>query len=576
MRMPDSLAEKILKESGAVSSERLLELKVEVKSTHVPLAELILHYGLMSEEELALAFASELNVPYLKLSSAGLRPVHLRMLPEHISRRYRVVVFDVKPDNTRLVASDAQIPPSAQTILTKTLGPNYELHITTPGDLHAALDAYRQHGLISRESNRSTSQVTQDDPKVLSSINYILEQAILSHATSVHIEPKADLISVRFRIDGVLRQAHKLPAQVSTAINNRLKAMANLTGIAPQEGQFKVDSHHQVYRVEVLTLPVVDGEKITLNLFNESLKAPTLRELGLWGNNLENTHNGLIASHGLVLVAGPRGAGKATSLYGLLESLRVNNLNVLTIEDKLSFRLPSVSQLELGPRLQNYETALNAALKQDPEILLIDKVLSPIVADALIHLSTSSLVLAGVSSGGLLDSVAQLERFGIEPFRLAHAVRLALSVRVVRKLCDQCKQPVHPTNEVLKNLVKELGVSNIGGIKALHQLEKQAANEDLSNLKKTDLSSTDTSIKRLWRAKEDGCAHCGYTGYKGRVGLQEVLNMTDEIKAKLAASASASDIQKVALKSGFIPLRVDGLVKALRGLTSIEEVLSIL
>ena len=577
MQMSDSLAEQILKNSGAVSTDRLLELKAEVKTTHVPLAELILHYGILTEEELTRALAETLNLPFVNLAGVELRPVHLRSLPEHLSRRYRVVVFDIEPDNTKLVASDALLPLGSLSVINKALDSNYRLHIATPSNLHHALDLYRQHDLSTHAQPKFNQNVhvPSENPKVLESIHHILEQAIARNANSVHIEPRGDILSVRFRIDGSLREAYKLPVRLAPAINERFKLMAGMSG-PMSEGHFKVESHNTIYRVEVLTLPVIDGEKLTLNLHNESARIPNLEELGLWGSNLTTAEHALTLKRGLVILTGPRDEGKTVSLYSMLSSTHLGSLNALTIEDKPSFKLSHVSQIVLGPKLPSYELALKSSLKQNPEILLLDKVLSPFIAEAAADLSLNCLVLAGINAADPFKALLHMEGYGVEPFRLAHASPMVMSTRLVRKLCTECKESVHPTNDALKSLMKTLAVSSIGGVKALHRLEKQAAHEGMNSGTKIELSSSETSISRLWQAKKGGCSHCDYTGYKGRVGLQAVLDLSTTIKAKIAARASQEDLIKLALKEGYIPLSIDGLVKALRGLTSIEEVQKVL
>ncbi len=567
MRMSDSLAEKILQDAG-VSNARILELKAEVKASHLPLAELILHYGTLDESTLTKAYAQAVNLPFISLPLSELDAAHLAVLPHQMAHRYRVVVFSIDKANKKLVASDALLMPGAAEVLAKTIGENYSLHITPPSHLHSALAMMPPGQLRTHPAITSKSYSEAD---ILSTVHHILEQAITANATSIHIEPKQDALSVRFRLNGRLKEVHKLPYGSLNMIANRLKSMAG------SQGQFRISSRHHIYRVELLSLPLIDGEKLTLNLFSENGQIPKLNSLGIYGTNLAAVEHSLTNKHGLVIVASPKRHGKNTALYSLLDKLSIANLNVLTIEDKVSYRVSGASQMELNSNLPTYEAALSLVKRNDPDVLLIDNIASPSVADELIGMSAHCLVLAGVHSPSALESLRVISALGVEPFRLAHVSRLTMATRVARRLCDDCKVVVHPTNQALKSLLMTLGVGEYGGIKALHRLEKIAANEKISSLKSNDLSTSETSLHRLWEASKNGCARCDYSGFKGQIGIQEILEIDQVIAAKLAAGESQANISKIAIKNNiFIPLGIDGLVKALRGLTTLDEVLSCL
>jgi type IV pilus assembly protein PilB len=578
--MSDSLAEKFLRDSKSVSEAEIKDLKAELKATHIPLSELILRHNILSEEKLAKSYAAELGLPYVRLAVSNLEPVHLRLMPENISRRYRAVVFDVKPDDTKLVATDNQLPSEVTKLLSKLLGDNYELFLSSPSQVHSALDVYRQLGVHHSDIVNSTVEDNPverpDDPRIYKTVYHVIDQAIDRGASVIHIEPREDVIVVRFRIDGHLKEAYKIPIAVLAPLVTRIKLLA---GLRPdinlsQSGRFRVESHNSTFSLDVVTLPMADGEKITLSIKNESLTPPTLPDIGFWGHNLKLANHVMTKRRGLILLSGPRDSGKTTMLYSLLSILDIGRVNATSIEDRLSFRVRGVNQIELGPSLPNYETAIESSLKQDPEILLVNEIISPMSANLVVNAAGNCLVLSSINGISSFGALLAIGRLGVQPYALAHNTQLVISSRLVRKLCEHCKKPVHPTTETMRGLVKVLGLANYGSIKDLHNLEKQAANDGLGGLEKTDLSTSETGIKRLWQANEHGCVHCDYSGFRGRTTIEEVLELTDDIKAKLSAGTDFSEIHKLAVKFGFIPLGIDGLVKALRGLTSIEEILA--
>ena len=260
----------------------MLELKAELKATHTPLQDLIIAHRLLSEEDLTRLYAKELNLPFVRLSVSELSPEYLRLLPEHMARRYKAVVFDVQPGDTKLVATDNPNDVAVNDLLRKILGENYKLFMATPSHLHSALDAYRRHNITHPESLvkdlHQTSIKSQEDPRIFQTVHFLIEQAVSRHATAIHIEPRENIVVVRFRISGSLSEAYKLPRNVLEPIVSRLKLLSgsNLSQAVSLEGRFRIESHESIYTISMTTLPVIDGEKVVLRLHNESASAPSL------------------------------------------------------------------------------------------------------------------------------------------------------------------------------------------------------------------------------------------------------------------------------------------------------------
>lgn len=573
MRMSDNLAEKILRDSHLISPVQLNELKAEVRATHVPLADLALSRQVISEEQFTKAFAEELELPFAKLPLSDLPPAYLRLLPERIARRYRAIVFDVADNDTKSVAIDSPLSPEVSEMLPKLLGDNYKLFIAPSSHIHSALDTYRHLNVNHSEVvNRTVEQPgveIKDNPAIYKTLHYIIEKAIENRASVIHIEPSDQFVLVRFRVNGQLKLAYKLPIALLSPLVNRIKLASGLiSGLKIiQEGRFRLESQGQTYSVDAFILPLADGEKATLQLHNESAVPLPLAKTGLWGKQLEVIEHSLTARNGLVIVTGPKDSDKTATLYSLLTELGVADLNTFTVENRQSYKVAGASQIEVGAGTPTYDQALTACLKQDPEVVLAGESLNHLNLAKLADASENCLILTSANSSDSLSCLNELSQFGVPLHLLAYRTNLIIGQRLVRHLCNHCKQAVHPTNDTLKQLVQIL-TSAGHNIKALHSLEQQARNGRTG-----DLSTTATGIQRLWQVSSKGCVHCNYTGFSGRLAIYEVLELTDDIKAKLVAG-QIEQARKLAVKSGFIPISIDGLVKALIGQTTIQEVLN--
>jgi type IV pilus assembly protein PilB len=592
VRIPDSLVEKLLKSSGKATDEQLKALKEREKTDKKPLQDLALKENLLNEKELTKLYADEIDIPLVELVAKDIKKDVLKSLPERIARQYHAVVFDEDTDGIKLVAMEDPDDIQAINFLHKQLGDNIRIYITTATLLQAALDQYRGDNISSEltqvmageEADQEASdEVSEDDlaedSPIAQSVNLIIEYGVKAGASDIHIEPREEYVIVRYRIDGLLREANKLPRKTLGALVSRIKILSNLKideHRAPQDGRFKVQVGGLVYALRVSTLPIVDGEKVVMRILNESTKAASLEELGFWGTAKETVEHAIVQPHGMILVTGPTGSGKSTTLFSVLSMLNSPTTNISTVEDPVEYRIPGVNQTQVNPVAgMTFTNGLRALLRQDPNIIMVGEIRDKETAELGVQAAlTGHLVFSTLHTNNAATCLPRLLDMGIEPFLIASTVRAVVGQRLVRRLCVNCREEFSPTETDLKQLTKTFGLDKAETMKRLHDYEVQAKEGNIGkNIK--DLGSTETKIATLWKAHIDGCAACNHTGYKGRIGIYEVLHNSETIQTLIVGNATSDKIQTAAIEQGMLTMQLDGLVKALRAETTIEEILRV-
>ena len=414
------------------------------------------------------------------------------------------------------------------------------------------------------------------DKQVAETLVMLVQHAVARGASDVHIEPHDRFVLVRFRIDGALRGVHKLPRAALPALLAQLKTLAHLQAEetnAPQEGAYDLTVDDKHVDVHVSTMPVIGGEKVVLHLNLEQGKPQPLEELGFWGAGLRALQDVLAHPHGLVVVAGPRHSGRASTLFSLLSALNSPMLSIATVEAHPKHRLPGVSQTYLAGGMSHL-SGLQAALKQDPNIIMVADVPDSATTSLAVHAATTGhLILAGVHADSAITAMLRLRATGVEPFLLASAFKAAVGQRLVRTLCTNCRERYSLSKEEQAELAQRFGITTAAAYKRVHELERALAPDIFGDVKQ--LSSTPTAITSLWRANSTGCDTCERTGYNGRTAITEVLPASEAVQKALLARElpTVSALQAIAVKEGFVPMALDGLAKALRGETTVGEVL---
>ena len=592
MRIPDSLVEKLLKNSGKVTDEQLKSLREREKTEKKPLQDLALKDNLLNEKELTKLYADEIDIPLVELVAKDIKKDILKSLPERIARQYHAVVFDEDTDGIKLVAMEDPDDIQAINFLHKQLGDNIRIYITTSTLLQAALDQYRGENISSEltqvmageEASEDTGEeVSEDDlaedSPIAQSVNLIIEYGVKAGASDIHIEPREEYVLVRYRIDGLLREANKLPRKTLGALVSRIKILSNLKideHRAPQDGRFKVQVGGLVYALRVSTLPIVDGEKVVMRILNESTKAASLEELGFWGTAKETVEHAIVQPHGMILVTGPTGSGKSTTLFSVLSMLNSPTTNISTVEDPVEYRIPGVNQTQVNPVAgMTFTNGLRALLRQDPNVIMVGEIRDKETAELGVQAAlTGHLVFSTLHTNNAATCLPRLLDMGIEPFLIASTVRAVVGQRLVRRLCVNCREKFSPTEADLKQLTKTFGLDKAEIMKRLHDYEVRALEGNIGKTVK-DLGSTETKITTLWKAHLDGCTACNHTGYKGRMGIYEVLHNSETIQTLIVSNATSDKIQTAAIEEGMLTMQLDGLVKALRAETTIEEILRV-
>lgn len=600
MRISDSLVEKLLTKSESVTKDQLATLKEQEVAEKKPLQDVVIDSGTLTEKELTKLYATEIDVPLIELVAKDIKHETLQLLPERIARQYKAIVFDVDENDTKLIAMADPDDVQALNFLQKQLSNNIRIYIASESQIQSALDIYRGNiageltkvidsnsvGNLDEFADEAVDEedLAEDSP-IAQTVNLLVEYGVKAGASDIHIEPRENFVIIRYRIDGLLREANKLPRKVLGALVSRIKILADLKideHRAPQDGRFKITIGQLTYALRVSTLPVVDGEKVVMRILNETSKPATLPELGFWGQGLETLQQAIVQPHGMVLVTGPTGSGKSTTLFSVLSMLNTPNVNISTVEDPVEYRIQGVNQTQVNPLAgMTFEGGLRALLRQDPNVIMVGEMRDKQTADLGVQAAlTGHLVFSTLHTNNAATCLPRLLDMGVEPFLIASTVRAVVGQRLVRRLCTECRQIITPDDAFLKQLDKTFHLNDIGGIKMINQLEKQALADGIGQAagKKAEeqhFSTTATAITSLYKANDDGCDACNHTGYRGRIGIYEVLNNSPTIQALLVGGITSEKLNQAAIDNGMLNMQIDGFVKALRGQTTIEEILRV-
>lgn len=578
--MPDATAqnsqsftlEEILFKQGLLTSDQLSTIKLESINSGQPIEKIIIQHNLVPVDKMTQARAQILNVPYVKLEGKAIAADILNLIPEPAARRYTIVPFDKKGDELAVAMADPLDIQISQFIEKRT-GLRVKPFLALSEDIIKAIsDQYAQN--LTSEVTSALKEVAavkpeeeaQAGPEILREapvsniIDQLLEYAIKNRASDVHIEPQEDRTRVRYRIDGILQEKILLPKGVHDALVSRIKILSVLKideKRLPQDGRFTFTYGKNIVDLRVSTVPTVFGEKVVMRLLPKSNQAPTLLELGLRGNALKSLDSQLIRPHGIILICGPTGSGKTTTLYSVLTKISSTRVNVVTVEDPVEYQIPGVNQVQVNPQVGlTFASALRSFLRQDPNIIMVGEIRDTETADLAIQAAlTGHQVFSTLHTNYAAGAPPRLLDMGVEPFLLTSALNAVVGQRVVRKICPHCKTEITAPPEVIENIKSVLG-------KFL----------SVPSLIKGGLSSPTNTIK-LYKGK--GCSFCGDTGYLGRIGIFEVLVISEQIAKLVLEHASSGDIEQLAVSAGMVTIKQDGYLKMIEGVTTMEEVLRV-
>lgn len=564
--------EEILQSTRLISKENLQEAKEKSKALKTDLAAYVVDRNFISEPILYQSIASALKVPFIDLRNTMLRGDLLSLIPEPMAQMHHVVAFDRTPTELKVACLDIDDLEAFQFIEKKT-GLKILPHLTTPEGIAKILKQYHKglraefkditKGEGRTEATMDLKRLAEDLP-VVRIIDTILEYAIYEGASDIHIEPTEKDTTVRYRIDGILREVMTLPKAIHTGAIARIKILSNLKideHRLPQDGRFKVVTSDYRVAFRVSVLPVFDGEKVVLRLLNESARPLTLEELGLQPKPLEILRLNIKKPHGVILVTGPTGSGKTTTLYSILNILNAPSVNISTVEDPIEYRMPGVNQCQVNAKIGfSFASGLRSLLRQDPNIIMVGEIRDNETAEIAINAAmTGHLVLSTLHTNDAVTTLPRLTEMGVPSFLIASTTNLVMAQRLVRKICTNCIQSYTLTKTQIMELGRQVNVENI-----LSTLEKEGA-----------IFSSKQTIDSLLFFRGKGCRQCSSEGYKGRIGIYEVLEVTPPVAELILNNASAAALRKAAGEQGMLTMLEDGFIKAKSGATTIEEVLRV-
>jgi type IV pilus assembly protein PilB len=580
MKIEPIKLKRFLLDAGLISARRFKKAEKRAESLKKPVEEVLLLEKLIAEDDLARLKAYVSGIPFINLDTAEVEYNILEIIPEAIAASHNIVAF--KKDKTSLEVAMLD-PEDLQTIDFIKRKSNLKIlpRLTTESGIKNILAQYRKtlkaefkdfikkeaKGIKAISSGRriktkeeSLEKVAQKIP-VIRIVDTLLKHAVIDRASDIHIEPSEREIAVRYRVDGILRDAMTLPKQVASGIVARIKVLSNLKldeHRLPQDGRFRFKKDQDKFSVRVSILPVLDGEKVVMRLLAEGAKGYGLEELGLFSDVLEEVVRAIKRPTGMILVTGPTGSGKTTSLYSILEILNTPEVNISTVEDPVEYRIPRINQTQVNPKIGlTFSNGLRSLLRQDPDIIMVGEIRDKETASLAVNAAlTGHLVLSTLHTNSAAGAIPRLIYMKVEPFLIASTLNLVVAQRLVRRLCEK-KQEYELKDSDIKNLSHSCSQERL--LKALRQEKLLKPGQDLEKI-------------IFYKAKKSkGCVN----GYKGRIGIYEALPITETIKALITEEVFTSRIEERAKKDGMRTMIEDGLVKAAQGFTTIEEVLRV-
>lgn len=566
-----SLSEALL-DKGLIDQAKVEEIKLKQLKTGESEEEAIVSMRTVSEVDLAKAKALFLRVPYIDLETIGFSPEALALVPESVAGKYKIVPYKLDTKEKVLYVTMVN-PVDLETVefLEKKTGLKIKTAISVLKQIESFVkEKYeREKGITSEvgkaldERKREETKVEEAKFKVSSEapvakiVSTILEYAVKARASDIHIEPQEDNVRVRYRIDGILQEKYLLPRNVQEAVVSRIKILSNLKideKRVPQDGRFFFSSDNNDVDLRVSTLPTTYGEKVVMRLLKKSQKVPTLPDLGLRGLALKNLMSSIERPHGIIIVCGPTGSGKTTTLYSVLDIVVTTKVNVVTVEDPVEYQMKGVNQVQVNVQAGlTFASALRSFLRQDPNVIMVGEIRDTETAELAINAAlTGHLVFSTLHTNDAAGVPPRLLDMGAEPFLLVSSLNCVVGQRVLRKVCKNCVGEMDIPPDIETEMKNTLG--------PIYQVIEDKWKKE---------------GKKMKIPKVVGCEKCNNTGYLGRVAIFEVMPVSEKISKLIVEKAAASQIQKQAMEEGMLTMKQDGYAKVLEGVTTMDEVLRV-
>ncbi len=573
MKKIDNLQEKLL--DYFVAQGKLTQAEAKQFDFELELSNLekdLIKTKKITEEDIAKAKADIFGLTYIYLVDQKIDKQVLNIFPKELALNYQMVVF-AKEDSLLKVALVDPLNLKAREAadyIAREKNLKIEYYIISPTSFSKAIQQYgsfktevgealkvaQDKFAEEAEQPQQTIETVIKSAPITKMVSVILKHAVESRASDIHIEPTSGESRIRYRIDGVLHTSLVVPKYIHSAIVSRIKVMSNLKideTRVPQDGRIRLNIEGKNIDFRVSTLPLYSQEKVVMRILDTSGGVSTWEELGFEGKNLKLMKENISKPHGLFLVTGPTGSGKSTTLYAALQLLNKEGVNIVTLEDPVEYYLDGINQSQVRPEVNfTFASGLRSILRQDPDIIMVGEIRDSETAELAIHASlTGHFVLSTLHTNDAFGAIPRLIDMGLEPFLLASTLNVVIAQRLVRTICSECKEKVELPPTMAK-FVKE----------TYQSIPPESLPEELRNQKE---------IKYVYRGK--GCSRCDHTGYKGRTAIVEVLDVSEAIKKIIYSGGNLSKIKEVFTQQGMLTLKQDGLIKALQGFTTIEEII---
>lgn len=555
MKIEPATLKKIIVDSGFIKEGDFDSASKSAGELHKDIGDVLVFRGLIDEPTLNKLVSDHLKVPYADLGKKSISDDTLKLIPEKLARTYRMVPFD-KKDGKLSIALENPEDFEALEFAKRQTNLKIVPYFASNKDINRGLGQYKK-GIKTDFSKVIAENIKKASPEddlakaaeklpIIKILDTILGYAVAERASDVHMETQSDEVVVRFRIDGVLRDIVKLPKGIEAALVARIKILSKLKideHRVPQDGRYKFNIDDQIVALRISIIPGFFGENVVARLLHETARPLSLEELGISGKSLEAIRSSINKPHGMILVTGPTGSGKTTTLYSILNILNTIEVKICTIEDPVEYGIGRVTQIQVNTKTgMVFAAGLRALLRHDPDIIMVGEIRDQETAEIATHAAlTGHLVLSTLHTNTASGAIPRFVDMGVEGFLLASTINVILAQRLVRKICSSCIVKYTPEASLLRRLSKELGAD----------LEKQ----------------------KYYHG--EGCEQCGHKGYQGRIGVYEVMPVTQKLRDSISHKATSDEIQKIAVTEGMITMLQDGLDKVSAGLTTIEEVIRV-
>lgn len=586
MQVSNQQLKAFLLDKNLINKEQLAKVEAIADKKGKSIEEILLSEKVIAEKKLVELKAYILGIPFVDLKKSDISPDILKIIPESIAREHNIVAINKNKDELEVAMLD---PKDLQTIdfIKKTTDLKIKPRLTSSESIKEVLKQYQKSlqaefgDIIKKETKKSSlfkigpakegeKEISGEDLKktaeelpIIKIVDTLIRHAILQRSSDIHIEPGEKEVVVRYRIDGILHDAMILPNQVHSGIAARIKVLSNLKldeHRLPQDGRFKIETEGQKISFRVSIMPTFFGEKIVMRLLIEEEKRFTLENLGFWGETLETIHRAIKKPYGMILATGPTGCGKTTTLYTILEILNKPGVNICTIEDPIEYQIPRVNQTQVRPNIGfTFANGLRSLVRQDPDIIMVGEIRDEETASLAVNAAlTGHLVLSTLHTNTAAGAIPRLIDMGVEPFLISSSVNLILAQRLARKLCQEGKEKYKLSKAQIEEMGKQIDLENL-----------------LKILKNEKIVAESAKWNDIYFYRSKPTKECP-DGYKDRIGIREALEISEIIKDMVVKRATADEIETQAKKEGMLVMIEDGFVKAIQGLTSLEEILRVI